>query len=150
MPQSLANVIIHIIFSTKDHVAFIDDAIESELQKYLATVAKSCGCLSHQIGGTANHVHVLCSLSRTTTISELVEEIKKRSSKWMKTKGPRYAKFSWQTGYGVFSVSQSQFDAVRDYIKTQRDHHRRKTFHEEFREFLDKYKIAYDERYVWD
>ena len=91
-----------------------------------------------------------CSLSRTITLSSLLEEVKKRSSKWIKTKGPFYTGFSWQNGYGAFSIGQSQLPSLKRYITEQREHHRQKTFQEEFREFLQKYRIEYDERYVWD
>ncbi|NQT13193.1 MAG: IS200/IS605 family transposase, partial [Planctomycetes bacterium] len=124
MAQSLANVQIHLIFSTKNRVRLIRPEIEEELFAYLASVCRGCGCPAHKIGGTDDHVHVACSLSRTITLSKLVEEIKKRSSKWIKTKGPSYARFSWQAGYGAFSIGQSQLPALKRYIAEQREHHR--------------------------
>ena len=108
------------------------------------------GCPAVIINGTADHVHALFRLSRTVAISELVEELKKRSSKWLKTKGKAFAGFQWQTGYGVFSIGESGLEAARIYITRQKEHHRRKTFQEEFLDFLAKYRIEYDERYVWD
>jgi len=150
MPQSLANVLVHLIFSTKHRERLIRPEIEEELFAYLASVCRACGCPAQKIGGTDDHVHVACSLSRTITLSKLLEEIKKRSSKWIKTKGACYARFSWQGGYGAFSIGQSQLPSVRRYIAEQREHHRHRTFQEEFREFLEKYQIKYDERYVWD
>jgi len=150
MPQSLANVLVHLIFSTKNRHPLIRSDVEDELYRYLVSVCRACDCPAHQVGGTENHVHIVCSLSRTTTVSKLIEEIKKSSSKWIKTKGGRCAKFSWQNGYGAFSIGQSQLPAVKRYIARQKEHHRKKTFQEEFREFLVKYRIQYDERYVWD
>ncbi|OHB80495.1 MAG: transposase [Planctomycetes bacterium RBG_16_64_12] len=150
MPQSLADVLVHLIFSTKNRAQLIQPEIEDELYRYLASVCRGCGCAAHQIGGTEEHVHVACSLSRTITLSKLLEEIKKRSSKWIKTKGSRYASFAWQNGYGAFSIGRSQLPALERYIARQHEHHRHKTFQEEFREFLQKYQIEYDERYVWD
>jgi REP element-mobilizing transposase RayT len=120
------------------------------LYPYLASICRDCGSPSHAIGGTADHVHVACSLSRTLTVSKLLEEIKRSSSKWIKTKGPKLRSFAWQNGYGAFSIGQSQLAALRGYIAGQKDHHRVRTFQEEFREFLKRYHIQYDERYVWD
>ena len=150
MPQSLANVLVHLIFSTKSRGRFIRPDIEDELFRYLASLCRACGCPAHKIGGTDDHVHLACSLSRTITLSKLLEEIKKRSSKWIKTKGDAFAGFSWQNGYGAFSIGHSQLGSLKRYIATQREHHRHKTFQEEFREFLEKYQVNYDERYVWD
>jgi putative transposase len=150
MPQSLANVLLHVIFSTKKRAPFIDPAIETELFPYLASICRACGSPSHAIGGTDDHVHIACSLSRTVTLSQLLEEVKRSSSKWIKTQRPDFRSFAWQNGYGAFSVGQSQLVTLRQYIAGQREHHRAKTFQDEFREFLRRYQIQYDERYVWD
>ena len=150
MAQSLSNVLLHIVFSTKHRRPWIDAAIEQELFKYLATVCKTLACPSHAIGGADDHIHIACSLSRTVTVSKLVQELKQDSSKWIKTKGERLADFSWQNGYGAFSVGQSQLDDLRGYIATQREHHRRVTHQDEFRRICEKYGVAIDERYVWD
>lgn len=150
MPQSLANVLIHVIFSTKNRGQLIREEIADELYRYLASICRACGCTAHKIGGTENHVHIVCSLSRTITVSKLVEEIKKSSSKWMKTKKGEFSGFAWQNGYGAFSIGQSQLPSVKRYIAEQKAHHRKGTFEEEFRAFLEKYHIPYDERYVWD
>ena len=150
MAQSLSNVLLHIVFSTKHRRPWIDAAIEQELFKYLATVCKTLACPSHAIGGADDHIHIACSLSRTVTVSKLVQELKQDSSKWIKTKGERLADFSWQNGYGAFSVGQSQLDDLRGYIATQREHHRRVTYQDEFRRICEKYGVAIDERYVWD
>ncbi len=150
MPQSLANVLIHLIFSTKNRAPSIDPAIECELYPYLASICRNHNSPTHAIGGTENHVHIACSLSRTTTISRLLEEVKRSSSKWMKTKGAKFSSFAWQNGYAAFSIGQSQLDAVRAYIGRQREHHTAKSFEDELRRFLTRYQVAYDERYAWD
>jgi REP element-mobilizing transposase RayT len=150
MPQSLANVLVHIIFSTKKRIPFIKPDIENELFPYLASIFKACHSPAHQIGGTEDHIHIVCSMSRTIAIADLLEAVKKSSSKWLKTKGDQFSRFAWQNGYGAFSIGQSQLPMVKRYIIGQRDHHRKKTFQEEFREFLQKYQIKFDERYVWD
>jgi REP element-mobilizing transposase RayT len=104
----------------------------------------------HEIGGIEDHVHLLVSLPRTLPLSKLVEEIKKSSSKWIKTKGNLYSNFAWQSGYGAFSIGQSGYDDLRKYIQTQKEHHKKVTFQDEYRAFLKKYCIAYDEKYLWD
>jgi putative transposase len=150
MPQSLANILIHIVFSTKNRIPLMHPEIESELHPYMASICNACHCPAHAIGGTDDHIHLACSLGRTITAAALIEEIKTSTSKWIKTKGEPYRHFSWQAGYGAFSIGQSQLEAVKKYIATQREHHRRRTFQDEFRDFLAKYQVRYDERYVWD
>jgi len=150
MAQSLSNILIHIVFSTKRREPFIDTTIETELFKYLATVCNTLECSSHAIGGTDDHIHIACSLSRTITVSKLIQKLKQDSSKWIKTKGHQYTDFAWQNGYGVFSIGQSQLDDLRRYIANQREHHRRVSFQDEFRCICEKYGISIDERYVWD
>jgi REP element-mobilizing transposase RayT len=150
MPQSLANLLVHIIFSTKDRMPFIKQDIEKQLYSYMASIFKECDSPAIIIGGTKNHVHILFSLSRKHCLSKVIEDVKKSSSKWIKTKGLEYKKFYWQNGYGAFSIGISGKMATASYIKNQKEHHRKKTFQEEFLKFLNKYQIKYDERYVWD
>lgn len=150
MSQSLSSVLIHLIFSTKHRQPLITSDIEIELYHYLATVFRENKCPSLKIGGYTDHVHALFALSRTVTIAEIVEEVKKRSSKWIKTKGVEFEEFAWQAGYGAFSVSQSNVDVVKKYIENQKQHHAKSDFQTEFRELLRKHEIEYDERYVWD
>jgi len=150
MPQSLSKVYVHIIFSTKHRENLIDDSIESELFDYIGGVCKALECNPLQVGGYRNHVHILCLLSRKITQMKLLEEVKKRSSKWMKTKDYNYSNFFWQDGYGIFSVNPRNIDRVVRYIKNQREHHRSMDFKQEFREFLKKYHVEFDERYVWE
>ncbi len=150
MPQSLAKIYIHLVFSTKNRVRMIDEEIEAELFPYMAKVFRENDSPSLAINAAENHVHSLFLLSRKVALCDVIEEVKKSSSKWIKTKGERYRKFYWQNGYGAFSVSQSNLDVVKRYIARQKVHHRKISFKEEYLEFLDKYQVEYDERYVWD
>ena len=137
MPQSLSLVIVHVIFSTKERHPFLDSDTRPKLHAYLATVARNIGCEAYRVGGVADHIHLAIRLSRTVTIADLVEGLKTASSKWVKTQSPDLAAFSWQRGYGCFSVGPSDLDALKDYIDDQEDHHRTRTF-QEFRMFLKK------------
>jgi REP element-mobilizing transposase RayT len=150
MPQSLSIVIVHVIFSAKDRRPFLDPETRPKLHAYLATVARNVDCEAYRVGGVADHVHLAIRLSRTMTIARLVETLKTSSSKWLKTQSPALAAFSWQRGYGCFSVGPSDLDALKAYIDTQEEHHKTRTFQEEFRMFLKKYGVEYDEAYVWD
>ena len=150
MPQSLANVLIHVIFSTKNRVPLIATETQPELHAYLAAACRSCKCPAHRVGGTADHVHMVCSFSRTTSIADWIGTIKADSSKWIKTKGACYAGFAWQGGYGAFSLGESQLETVKAYIGAQKEHHETRTFQDEVREFLRRYNVQYDERYLWD
>ncbi len=116
----------------------------------MATVARGLDCECYQVGGTADHVHLAIRLSRTLTTAKLVEELKTSSSKWLKKQSPGLAKFSWQRGYGVFSVGPSDLEALRSYIRNQEEHHRTRSFQDEYRAFLTKYGVEFDERYLWD
>ncbi|MEK6282726.1 MAG: IS200/IS605 family transposase [Acidobacteriota bacterium] len=150
MPQSLSSILIHLIFSTKNRESFITPAIETELHPYMATIFRKMKSPTLAIDGTYDHVHILFSLGRVIAIADLLEEVKSKSSKWIKTKGPEFKNFYWQKGYGAFSIGQSQVEDVKRYIHGQKEHHRRVTFQEEYRKFLEVYGIDYDERYVWD
>ncbi len=150
MPQSLSLVLIHVIFSTKERRPLLAPDTRPKLHAYLATVARNAGCEAYRVGGVADHVHLAIRFSRTLTIADIVEELKTSSSKWLKTQAPDLATFSWQRGYGCFSVGPSDLDALRASIDGQEEHHKRRTFQEEFRMFLKKYGVEYDEAYVWD
>ncbi len=150
MPQSLSKVYVHITFSTKNREKLIDEEIENRLFEYLGGICKGLECNPVKIGGFINHVHILCTLSRKITQSELLEKIKKESSKWIKTIDEKYKRFYWQRGYGIFSVNPSEIDIVIEYIKNQKEHHKTKSFQDEYRAFLIKYNVDFDERYVWD
>ena len=140
----------HLIFSTKNRVPVLNPDIRAELHPYLSVVLTNDGCPALQVGGVEDHVHLFFGLSRTRTLAQVVENVKTSSSKWLKTKDPALAEFHWQSGYGAFSVSQSQADEVIEYIRRQEEHHRTRTFQQEFRLFLERYQIPYDEQYVWD
>jgi len=150
MPQSLSFVIVHVIFSTKERRPFLDTPTRSKLHAYLATAARNAGCEAYRVGGVADHVHLAIRLSRTLAIADFVETLKTSSSKWVKTQSPDLADFSWQRGYGCFSVGPADLDSLRAYIDGQEEHHKTRTFQDEFRMFLKKYGVEYDEAYVWD
>jgi len=150
MPQSLAALIIHLIFSTKNREPFLTSEITTELFPYLTTVFQTLNCPALAVNGAPDHVHCLFLLSRTAPLCDVVEEVKKSSSKWLKTKAPRFENFHWQAGYGAFSIGQSQVESVRAYIASQEERHRTQSFQDEYRAFLTKYQVAFDERYVWD
>ena len=133
MPQSLARLHIHLVFSTKNRERIITDDVRSPLHAYMATVLQNLGCAPVLINSVEDHAHLLFDLARTISISQAVEDVKKSSSKWIKTQGPEFAGFAWQAGYGAFAVSESNVETVRAYIANQREHHRTKTFQEECR-----------------
>lgn len=150
MPQSLSKVYVHITFSTKNRENLIDEVIQKRLFEYLGGVCKGLECNPIKVGGYRNHIHILCILSRKVTQSKLLEEIKKQSSMWIKSIDHNYSGFYWQNGYGIFSVNPSDIGAVKKYIMNQEEHHRKRSFQDEFRAILKKYDVDYDERYVWD
>jgi len=150
MPQSLSLVIIHVIFSTKDRRPLLDADLRPKLHAYLATVVRNAGCECYRVGGVADHLHLAIRLARTLTIANLVENLKTSSSKWVKAQSADGAAFAWQRGYACFSVGPTGLDSLCAYIGKQEEHHRTRPFQEEFRMFLKKYGVEYDEAYVWD
>jgi len=150
MGQSLVKNYIHIVFSTKYRAPLIHAPVEEELHAYLGGICNRLGCQVLKVGGYTDHIHILCMLSKKISLMKLLEEVKSHSSKWIKTKGPGYRNFYWQDGYGAFSVNPRGVDRVMAYIANQHEHHRRKNFQAEYREYLKKYKVEYDERYVWE
>ncbi|WP_395746208.1 IS200/IS605 family transposase [Prosthecobacter sp.] len=150
MPQSLANLYIHLIFSTKERIPCISPSVRPDLHAYMATVLANLHSPAVLINSVADHVHLLFNMGRTVTLAQVVEDVKKSSSKWIKTQDATQAGFAWQAGYGAFSVSESNVPKVANYIRNQEEHHRVKTFQEEYREFLARHKMPFDERYVWD
>ncbi len=150
MGQSLIQNYLHIIFSTKNRQPLIKKPVESELHAYLGGICNRLECQPIKVGGYIDHIHIICKLSKKTPLTKLLEEVKSHSSKWIKTKGEEFKKFYWQDGYGAFSVNPSQVNAVIEYITRQHEHHQNKTFQDEYRAFLKKYEVEYDERYVWD
>jgi putative transposase len=150
MAQSLSSILVHLIFSTRHREPFISAELEPELHAYLAAIFQACKSPSLLVGGTRDHIHALFVLSRTCALADIVEEVKKNASKWIKTKGQEFSRFHWQAGYGAFSIGQSQAQQVKRYIANQQEHHRRRDFQDEFRALLRKYEVEYDERYIWD
>ncbi|MBK6482681.1 MAG: IS200/IS605 family transposase [Chitinophagaceae bacterium] len=150
MGQSLVKNYLHIVFSTKYRQPLIHPPYEAELHSYMGGICSNLECQPIKIGGYTDHVHILCMLSKKIALMKLLEEVKSHSSKWMKTKDHSLKNFYWQDGYGAFSVNPSQVDRVIRYITNQHAHHSKKNFQDEYRGFLKKYKVEYDERYVWD
>jgi putative transposase len=150
MGQSLVKNYVHIIFSTKHRQPLIQQSVENELHRYIGGICSEMECPPIKIGGCTDHVHLLCMLSKKIALMKLLEEVKSHSSKWIKTKNVGLKNFYWQNGYGAFSVNPSEIDKVIAYIENQKEHHRKKTFQDEYRAFLKKYKVEYDERYIWD
>ena len=151
MSQSLSRILLHIIFSTKNRFAFLTEIdLQKRMHAYLARVFNEQGCPAIEVGGAKDHVHILCILSRNIAISEIIKKAKVSSSSWAKSLGGMCGKFSWQSGYGAFSIHESQIESLRRYIQNQPEHHRIKTFQEEYLQILHEYRMPYDERYLWD
>lgn len=150
MAQSLAKNLIHLVFSTKNRERSINDNLRSDLHAYMAAVLKNMECPAIIINSVDDHVHILFLLHRTVALSSAVGELKSSSSKWLKTQSDELAAFSWQVGFGAFSVSESNAPTVKTYITHQEEHHRKVTFQDELRTFFKKHQMEYDERYLWD
>jgi putative transposase len=151
MPQSLAKVLIHMVWSTKHCTPFLKDKeVRRELYAYMATVLQTMDSPAPIINGVDDHVHILWLMSRKFTLAQLFEGVKADSSKWIKTKGAEYREFYWQSGYGVFSVSESNCPEVKKYIADQEEHHQKISYQDEFRWLCQKHGIEIDERYLWD
>ena len=150
MPQSLARVLVHLVFSTKHREPLLNPSVRYDLHAYLGSVLNSNGCVPLRVGGVEDHVHLFFALSRTMTIAQVVESVKTSSCKWLKTKDAALAGFRWQGGYGIFSVSESDAVTVVDYITNQEDHHADESFQDEFRRLHKEGGSPYDERFVWD
>ena len=148
MSQSYVQFYTHIVFHTKNNGKFIREEVEDELYSYMGGILRNCKSIPIQIGGVSDHVHLLCTLPKTMSPADLVEEVKKSSSKWIKTKGPEYSNFHWQDGYGGFSVSSTAVDIVKNYIKNQKVHHGKVRFIDEYKQLLEEYQIAFDEKYL--
>jgi len=148
MPQSLSEVIIHIVFSTKNREKLITKELQNELFSYLVTILKDMDCFVYKVGGVEDHVHIACKLPRSLSQADLVSKLKTTSSKWIKTKGPK--SFAWQQGYSVFSISASHLDALTCYIENQEEHHHKTDFKTELLGILKKYNLSYDEKYLWE
>ena len=154
MPQSLAQLWIHIIFSTKNRYPFFQNpTIQKNVHHYITAICSKQNCRPIIVGGVSDHVHLLINLHKNISLSDFIEEIKISTSKWIKTLSnidSNLDKFYWQRGYGAFSVSQSNLEAVKIYIENQQKHHQRQSFQDELRKFFTQYGITYKEEYVWD
>ena len=151
MSQSLAKILVHTVFSTKDRRPYLRErALRADLHNYLGGILNKLECQPLIIGGVEDHVHALFALGRRCAPAEVVKEIKRGSSLWVKQVHGDQLDFAWQNGYGMFSIGYSQLEQVRDYISQQEKHHLKLSFQDEFRLFLKRYAVAYDERYVWD
>jgi putative transposase len=150
MPQTLTSLMIHVVFSTKHRANLIAPEVEGDLFAFMAGVLKNHDSRLLAANGTANHVHLLISQSKNVALSFLIQELKKSTSKWIKAKNVKFKDFQWQDGYGAFSIGESNVPALKQYIARQKEKHQKKSFENELREFLRKYEIEYDEKYIWD
>ena len=150
MAQTLVSLHVHVIFSTKHRRKLIRTEVESGLFDYIGGIVNNNKSKLLAAGGTSNHIHLLISLYKNLGLSELVGDIKRGSSSWMKSAEFSHPKFGWQDGYGAYSVGHTQLNAVSRYIATQKEHHSGVSFEDEFRYFLNKYGVEYDEQFVWD
>jgi REP element-mobilizing transposase RayT len=148
MPQSLVQIYVHIVYSTKSRQPFLKEPdFRQRTHAYLAGIFKNVKCPAVVIGGTDDHVHALCRLGKNIEVANLIRDVKRDSTKWIKIERPALDEFHWQAGYGAFSVSPSHVPALKQYIANQEAHHRKESFQDEFRR---KYGVEIDERYVWD
>jgi REP-associated tyrosine transposase len=151
MSQSLTQIYLHIVFSTKNRAPFLrDGALRGRTHAYLVGICRNLDSPSIIVGGTEDHVHILCRLGKTQSVSELVRELKRESSKWLKEQSQDLSSFYWQAGYGAFSISPGHVEALTAYIRNQEEHHKKQTFQDEFRRLFRLYGIEFDETYVWD
>jgi REP element-mobilizing transposase RayT len=149
MPHSYTHLLSHVIFSTKDRAPTLDADLRSRLYSYMGDIMREIGGSALNINGTPDHVHLLLLLPGTTSMADAMRVLKTNSSRWIHETYPNRRTFAWQTGYGAFSVSQSNAEEVRRYIDNQEEHHRKVTFEEEFVAFLKRHGVEYDERYIW-
>src|SRR5436190_5816242 len=150
MSHAYARLHYHIVFSTKERQTFIKPEIQSRLYAYMIGIVNNLGGVVEEIGGVQDHVHLLAFCPPKEALAELIGKIKSNSSGWVHETWPERGAFAWQRGYGAFTVSESNVEAVQAYIRNQEEHHRQMTFQEEFIALLKKYNVPYDERYLWD
>lgn len=149
MAQTLTRVLVHFITSTKERQPFITPDIEPALHRYIGGIARNLDSPCLAIGGDVDHFHALISLSKNISLANLALNLKRDSSRWIKAKGGAMARFRWQDGYSTFSIGEAQVETLKRYIARQHEHHRKVSFQDELRIFLRKYKMEYDERYIW-
>ena len=150
MAHTFSSLLSHVIFSTKNRAPLIDDELEPKLHAYIGGIIREVGAKALAIGGTADHVHILINLPSKLSVSELMRVVKTNSSRWVHENWTRRSSFGWQTGYGVYSVSESNRQAVIRYIAGQKEHHRRMSFQEEYLALMNRHGIEYDERFVFE
>jgi putative transposase len=150
MPHTTTNLLVHVIFSTKQPCALIKPDFEKDLHAYFGGIIRQIGGIALCVNGTRDHVHLLVRVPANHSVADVARLIKTNSSRWIHGRWCQHRQFAWQTGYGAFTVSESGLGAVRDYISRQQEHHKRRSFQEEFLAFIRKNKIAVDERYLWD
>lgn len=149
MAQALTRLLVHVIFSTKNRGKLILEDVESDLYGYIGGICRNHESPLLAMGGTENHVHLLLSLSKNLALSDLVMQIKRDSSKWIRSRGLRLGSFQWQEGYAAFSIGESQVDRVRAYIEGQKAKHQTVAFEDELLAFLAKYRVPYDPQHIW-
>jgi REP element-mobilizing transposase RayT len=149
MANTYASLHYHIIFSTKNRESWIKPNVESRIWSYIGGIARTHKMTALQIGGCDDHIHALVQAPPIYSPSKIAQHLKGESSKWIHEEFPTMSRFGWQDGYGAFTVSKSQLPEAIRYIQRQREHHRKKTFQEEYKAFLKQYGIEYDERYLW-
>jgi REP element-mobilizing transposase RayT len=150
MPSTHTNLLYHLVFSTKRRLPLISSNLGTELYRYIGGIIRDEGGIMLEIGGIADHLHILTKWKPSIALSDFLAKIKGNSSKWANETKMKMRKFGWQEGYGAFSVSESQVVAVTKYIRSQEEHHRKQTFQEEYLALLKKHRIQFDERYLWD
>ena len=150
MPQSFVSLHVHVVFSTKNRIPMIDEELQPRLFEYVGGILRGCDSALIAAGGMPDHVHLLCSLGKRSSISDVVRTVKSNSSKWIHETFERRRQFAWQSGYGAFAVSFSNIEEVRRYLANQAEHHARRSFKDELRALLERHNIEYDERYLWD
>ena len=149
MSQSLSKMYVHAIFHVKNNDILIRPEDDDELYAYIGGVIKLSKSIPIIINGIDNHIHILCIMSKNICLADLMQDIKRNSSRWIKTKGDHYKNFAWQGGYGGFSVSPSKVEVVRKYIENQKNHHKMQTSQDEYIPFLKEHDVDYDENFLW-
>lgn len=150
MANTYSAIYFHVVFSTKNRERWISPEIEQRLWPFIGGIARENHATAIQIGGVDDHVHILLKTSPVVSLSKLMQSLKSGSSAWIHSNFPDLRHFKWQDGYGAFSVSKSSVDDVVHYIQNQRDHHRTRTFQEEYLAFLERHGISFDPNYLWD
>lgn len=150
MPQTFASLFVHVVFSTKGREPFLEAELRPRVFPYMGGIVRELGAVPLAINGPGDHVHALVTVPTTLAVADLMRVLKTNSSRWVHEQWPERRAFAWQNGYGAFSVSKSNVDEVVRYMETQEEHHRHVSFQDEFRAFLRRHGIAFDERYVWE